>query len=1551
MKLKRFSIWSLVAALTFTGLPAPASASVANVLRNPGFELPLGGSNNWNNDAGRGITVISAGAPVGSNFLRLDESQIAVGQFSFTFQTVTGVSPGARVSLSALARETLQPADNEDGELRIEFQTAGGTFISSIESSITTTTFARHFVSGIAPSGTGQVTFTLRIQNTEDDGTGTTTVDFDDLIATVSTHPVVLSSATSSITTSPGDLTTAIVRVDNTTSSPLTNVEVVATPQAGLNIRPQDASLNGQRVDSRDGSVIFTIGTLVPAAESILTFPLLLTSGVVPGKTYEVSLFARSSTGTGLSQEIRIQVRAELDPVFDEGTIIGKVFNDLNQNGVQDSCVSTEGEERCTGGEKGVPWVKLVTEEGIIIVTDEHGRYHIPAVRPGRHLVKIDGHSLPEGTKFITEEAFLVKSTPGIMSKANFAVLLPPSDIPQDFQDALSVNFTQGLDTARPTLQVRMEPFVLKTSLGILEKEAVFKFKLNYPDFVKNWYLEVRDELGFEVWTGFGVSAPPSEVTWAGQTEDGLLIKPGVYSYQLKVEDYDGHQDWTPLNFFRVLSKADASTQEKKLAEIPPVGDFNIFKDGKSSIPLVAKPTVRVQGKTKPGYKISVNAQPIEVNTDTGYFNHEFYVTPGDKEFLVEAVSPEGEVTSYKKAMKVKDSTFFMVALGEQELGLNMADGNLAAAANDPQYKNSFYQDGRLSYFLKGKLKGKFLVKSKYDTSDERTALFTNLDPDDYYPVYGDDSTIDYEGLNTRQRFYMLIEMDRSFVRWGSFQTAFTDTELSTYNRTLSGLQVNYESLQSTPYGDPKKGFKLFTAEARHQADHNEFAATGGSLYYVRYRNVIQGSEQIRVEVRDKIQDMTIASYDLKEGTDYEIDYANGRIMLTRPLSSVAASDTLISADILDGSPVYLVVDYEFDPGASAFERKNRGLRGFTHFGDHLRFGATAVQEERHLGHGNNYDMRGIDVQLKGGRNTKITAEYAETKQEQREQGVSFDGGMSFADLNLIRGENSRTRENAYLIRGETKPFKSMDVSGYVQGLEPSFSNNQLRSQEGTKKYGLATKYKVTENLYARYRYDHAEVIGQLLPLTSANIRAEYENKVSHTAQLVYDNGKWLAQTEYLRQMVDLPQDPASRIASLFSEYPFDHAVSAKLGYHVTDGFLPYVKVQTAIHEERNFQAGGGVRYELVKDTFAYVEQMFGTVGDSTLFGLEKQHDEKMRSYANIRMRDQGVGTKTLSSAIGSSYSLTEQSRIYSERERSTYEAIDGQADVTGYEGKLNDHWDYDLRYERRHLDGSGSRLLDQEAANSLRRTNTFNTYSGALGYKNGEKFRVRTYLEGRRDQDIPKMLQWVTRNDLEYRITQDLRFLGKLDFGKSRFLDPNDTPADFMEFSTGFAFRPVDNDKLNALTRYTYLRDKSNDFQFAQQFLGVETDQAAHIMAIDLAYDIHRYFGIVEKLAYKTATYNSSVSNEMILHTFLSVHRLNMHITRKWDLALEYRMLWQFDVAQSLKQGALIEIDREFYDYVRLGVGYNFTDFDDDIRNTNDYDSHGPFVRMTGKF
>ncbi len=1527
--------------LCFVSLGAPLA--FANRLGNPSFENDIGNGSggNWDNTNGTTRFTNAPGSkPPG--FSNVPDGIFAIVQSSpagnFTFQVLDGVKPGQYATFSALAESSIPNLGGVGGQLVIEFKkinpdgsdtvitTAPSVFITQANA-FPGAGYQTFTTEGTAPEGTQRIVFVLRTF-----GGAPGRVCFD--LANGEVTPAKLNVSASKQNVSSGDAVGINASYNNASGNTLTNVELRATLPHGFDVATKTIRVNGQKASFREGSVIIPVGTLPPGAVFSTSFVLMVTSGVELGKEYSMEF---SIVGAGMLSETQgLKFFVQGDPVFEQGTIIGKVFNDLNQNTVQDK------------GEEGVPFVRLYTEQGIAVVTDENGLYHIPAVTPGQHVVKIDGHSLPEGTKFITEEAYLVKTTPGIMNKANFAVLLPPSEIPENFRKDLTVMVTQGVDVSKPTLDVQISPDVVKIGIGVLEKEPIFTFDNNYGKFIKKWTLEVRDAMGQPVWTGYGVGHPPPEVTWSGITESGLLIKPGIYSYQFKVRDAKNREDWTALKFFEVMTKSDPKAKPNYHPEIPPVGDFNLLKDGQRSIPLVAKPTVRVQGKTQPKNKIMINDTPVTVDGESGLFQKEFFVEPGEYEVAISATTPEGETTSFNKKIKVKDSTFFMVALGEEQLGLNEASGAMEAADSEV-YRDGFREQGRASFFLKGKLKGKFLVKAKYDTADKRNGLFTNLNPNDYYPIYGDNSTRDYQAQDTAQKLYVLVEMDRSYAQWGSFKTEFTDTELATYNRTLSGLKINFDTVDSTAYGDPKRGFKVFSAKSSHQADHNELYATGGSLFYTRNRNIIEGSEKIRVEIRDKIQNMTVSSYDLQEGLDYEINYPEGRIMLTRPLSSVAAADTMTSTDILDGSPVVLIVDYEFDPSNAVPSIANQGVRGYTWMGDHVRIGATGVQESRP---GGDYDMAGVDAMMKFGRNTKVTAEYARTINQQTGTEISYDGGISYAGLGPLNGRHTRPQEDAYLIKASSEPVKKLETSGYVQGVNPGFSNGYMRDQEGFEKYGLATRYKFTDNLSVRYRFDRNEVLSQLMPLDVTNTQEPFQSLETQTAQIIYDDAKYLAELEYQRRNLDEVQDVGNLIPDLTNQFPFKNGVTGKLGYHINDRLLPYVKVQTAIGGKSDQQFGGGVRYEILNNLFAYLEEMVGPLGDSTYFGFERQHGNGARSYANIRSEDRGIGDKTLSTAIGNSFALTEKSRMYSEREYSSYQGSDGFADILGYEGKAGDHWDYGAKYERRHLENSSTRLIDQAAQNSLARANDFNTAGVNLAYASGKKFRARTYWELRGDKDAPKMAQIVTRNSFSYQITEDLGFLSYFNYGDTRQYDPANTPANFVEGSTGFAYRPIKLDKLNLLARYTFLKDVGASQQYNDtQYNGFQFDQEAHILATDVAYDVNRYFGLAEKLAFKHSVVNSAVGDKVDVNTFLTANRINFHVTRKWDLALEYRILMQSYALDTLKQGALVEVDREFYEYVRLGVGYNFTDFSDDLRDTNSFKSHGPFVRMTGKF
>jgi len=123
--------------------------------------------------------------------------------------------------------------------------------------------------------------------------------------------------------------------------------------------------------------------------------------------------------------------------------------------------------------------------------------------------------------------------------------------------------------------------------------------------------------------------------------------------------------------------------------------------------------------------------------------------------------------------------------------------------------------------------------------------------------------------------------------------------------------------------------------------------------------------------------------------------------------------------------------------------------------------------------------------------------------------------------------------------------------------------------------------------------------------------------------------------------------------------------------------------------------------------------------------------------------------------------------------------------------------------------------------------------------------------------------------------------------------------------------------------------------------------------VGIEGVFDLGRYFQVAEKFAFKMSELEPSIGGTVRAFNYLWINRLNYHVTSKWDFAVEYRILLQDGSGESRRHGVLVEVDRELFNYVRVGLGYNFTDFDDDFNSNNNYQSisQGPFIRLTGKY
>ena len=77
------------------------------------------------------------------------------------------------------------------------------------------------------------------------------------------------------------------------------------------------------------------------------------------------------------------------------------------------------------GYESGLPGVRLVTVNGLLITTDEFGRFHVPcAALPksngSNFTLKLDTRTLPLGYQVTTENPRVLRLTPGKVAKMNF---------------------------------------------------------------------------------------------------------------------------------------------------------------------------------------------------------------------------------------------------------------------------------------------------------------------------------------------------------------------------------------------------------------------------------------------------------------------------------------------------------------------------------------------------------------------------------------------------------------------------------------------------------------------------------------------------------------------------------------------------------------------------------------------------------------------------------------------------------------------------------------------------------------------------------------------------------------------------------------------------------------------------------------------------------------------------------------------------------------------------------------------------------------------------
>ena len=403
----------------------------------------------------------------------------------------------------------------------------------------------------------------------------------------------------------------------------------------------------------------------------------------------------------------------------------------------------------------------------------------------------------------------------------------------------------------------------------------------------------------------------------------------------------------------------------------------------------------------------------------------------------LEPTSQTGEVTLHlsmpnnreqeiRAWLKPAPRDWILVGLAEGTLGYNTISDNLQSA-EEAGFEDEIYDDGRVAFFAKGRIKGEYLLTVAYDSARDRQEaqeqLLGTIDPDQFYTLYGD-TTEQYFEAPSQRKLYLKLERNQFVALFGDFETGLTVTELSRYNRSFNGLKSEY-------YGD-RFAYSAFATETNQAFVRDEIQGDGTSgLYRLSRRPIIINSEKLVIEARDRFQSEQILwTRTLSRHVDYDIDYLQGTLFFKEPVQS--RDDNF--------NPIFIVVDYESRDGDD--ENTVAGGRGALKFGgDRLEVGATYIHEGVQGGEG---ELYGADLRWRIDDVTELRAEVARSETE---AGTTEQEG------------------NAYLVE-VIRRSNQVDGRAYVREQETEFGLGQQRlAESGTRKMGAEGRLRFSEKL------------------------------------------------------------------------------------------------------------------------------------------------------------------------------------------------------------------------------------------------------------------------------------------------------------------------------------------------------------------------------------------------------------------------------------------------------------------------------------------------------
>lgn len=1329
---------------------------------------------------------------------------------------------------------------------------------------------------------------------------------------------------------------------------------------------------------------VLNLGTMSAGETKKITYRVLIGSSALGGDgVNRATAHGRDENNNPLaSMEAQWPIEVSRGVMNTDGIIIGKVYHDINRDGIQQK----------QDGELGVAGVRIYMENGNFIVTDPEGKYNFYGVSAKTHVLKVDRTTIPRETELVIQSnrnagdagSRFVDLKYGELHRADFAIVGGMGD-----------------STTRLNEELLARSKRISAKNDALEKAVKTELTLE-PDYDNN----TKDEIDASGCKSNDVldqgitcdSAIVTEMLHSNVDRINMEVNQVIQPKEKVLEEYLKEVANNDVTFINLKNGQQLASYKQMVQVQAPLGSlFTLYANGKTvseqqigktaeqkkqnviafdyyavdlkrgsntlrgvatdvNGKVISEQTIKVlapdslqaieyrtQDSLVPADGVSeyqivislkdldgrpyVSSTPITIDTNIGRVNLQddskdkagTQVTVNGGELLISVVAPsvpgKGEMVidtgSSKQVIPLQFTAKLrpLIAVGIVEGAISLKDfdgsnitdaqGAFEQELREVSGNDDYSATGRAAMFLKGKVRGDYLLTLAYDSDKKGERLFRDIDPGEYYPVYGDSSAKGFDAQST-SKLYVRVDKGRSFAMYGDLKTQIDNDEgieLGQYNRTLTGAKAQYE--------DNNTRITTFIAETSSSQRVNETRGLGISGPYPLANDfdaVLENSETIEVITRDANNPGLILRREtLTRFADYEIDPISRSLYLKAPIAS----------QDLDGNPIYLRVTVEVDEGGEKYWVG--GIAVKQQLTAKVAVGGSYVNSDDPL---NKEELASVNSVIKFNDKLKLVAEYARNKAE----------NPNFQPSNQINAEllEGRDAEGDALrieldydnkLNTRAKAYYNDAEEGFVTGASPLTAG---RTESGVEVTHTLNDKKTALKLEGVRTEDHTTEASREGVEASIEQRLS-QNIVGEIGVRYYKQDATAASrnTQAATDVLDITDD------TLFNDDIINQ--SALNGVSNADKDIEGTTARARL-TARLPKLNNSLVFAEYEQDIDNSERNATSIGGETPLGnlgrLYARHDLINSLSGSYGLDDTEERQRTV---VGFDATYMKDGKVYSEyRMRDAISAREAEAAIG-----LKNKW-----YVQEGL--TLSTLFERVESLEGDEDSTATAAGVGVEYLAKENYKASGRLEKRWGDTSDTLLGSA---GIAYRYTDDITLLAKDIYSQ---VDYDDGHRTINRFQLGAAYRDYDSNQLDMLAKLEYRLDDNATGNDPYQ-------KDAIVWSWSGNYHPTRPLTLSGRYAGKYTEYDAD--NIVSDNTAHAVYARGLYdISERWDIGLQAGTYWNKQ-ADDLAYLVGAEVGYSPMTNLWLSLGYNFMGFEDEDIAYDDSTQEGAYFRLRFKF